>query len=247
MRHRPRHTIRSQKWAVGGNSAATVLHALSFCGSVSLLLSPFSAISQRLHAPHPSSRLSQKARASPLSHSLGFLGDRPVELGAWWAAQQVRALLVYLPAKFFSTCRPPPKFSKRQRPSLPQLPFLLLNLIFRLPQDVSQAHLRIPSYQTPWPSRFVESVLRRLWLRKSFLRLQMPSFIDVLPAASRTTMLTTPPSLSTPQNTPAATAPISSHAQQPGVASIKEGECLFATFRLLGQRETTKKLVLTPL
>jgi len=29
---------------------------------------------------------------------------------------------------------------------------------------------------------------------------------------------------STPQNTPATTAPISSHAQQPGVASIKEGE-----------------------
>lgn len=28
---------------------------------------------------------------------------------------------------------------------------------------------------------------------------------------------------STPQNTPASNAPISSHAQQPGVASIKEG------------------------
>lgn len=36
-------------------------------------------------------------------------------------------------------------------------------------------------------------------------------------------MLTTPPSISTPQNTPATAAPISSHAQQPGVASIKEG------------------------
>lgn len=29
----------------------------------------------------------------------------------------------------------------------------------------------------------------------------------------------------TPQNTPANNAPISSHAQQPGVASIKEGVC----------------------
>lgn len=32
------------------------------------------------------------------------------------------------------------------------------------------------------------------------------------------------PVLSTPQNTPANAAPISSRAQQPGVASIKEGE-----------------------
>lgn len=39
------------------------------------------------------------------------------------------------------------------------------------------------------------------------------------------TMLTTPPS-STPQNTPATNAPISSRAQQPGVASIKEGKCV---------------------
>lgn len=226
------------------------LLCFTHCSSVAqspfcCLPSPLSHSASTLHTPLPAS---PRRLERPLFHTVWvFLGDRPVELGAWWAAQQVRALLVYLPAKFFSTCRPPPKFSKRQRPSLPQLPFLLLNLIFRLPQDVSQAHLRIPSYQTPWPSRFVESVLRRLWLRKSFLRLQMPSFIDVLPAASRTTMLTTPPSLSTPQNTPAATAPISSHAQQPGVASIKEGEYLFATFRLLGQRETTKKLVLTPL
>lgn len=37
-------------------------------------------------------------------------------------------------------------------------------------------------------------------------------------------LLTTPPSSSTPQNTPLNNAPISSHAQQPGVASIKEGE-----------------------
>lgn len=32
------------------------------------------------------------------------------------------------------------------------------------------------------------------------------------------------PAFSTPQNTPAATAPITSRAQQPGVASIKEGK-----------------------
>lgn len=35
---------------------------------------------------------------------------------------------------------------------------------------------------------------------------------------------------STPQNTPANNAPISSHAQQPGVASIKEGTCLLVRF-----------------
>lgn len=39
----------------------------------------------------------------------------------------------------------------------------------------------------------------------------------------RNTLLTSLP-FSTPQNTPLNTAPISSHAQQPGVASIKEGE-----------------------
>lgn len=35
---------------------------------------------------------------------------------------------------------------------------------------------------------------------------------------------------STPQNTPANNAPISSHAQQPGVASIKEGRSLHPVF-----------------
>jgi len=42
------------------------------------------------------------------------------------------------------------------------------------------------------------------------------------------TPLTEPRSCSTPQNTPANNAPISSHAQQPGVASIKEGMSLFS-------------------
>jgi hypothetical protein len=34
----------------------------------------------------------------------------------------------------------------------------------------------------------------------------------------------------TPQNTPANNAPISSHAQQPGVASIKEGNIATGSF-----------------
>lgn len=34
------------------------------------------------------------------------------------------------------------------------------------------------------------------------------------------------PTSSTPQNTPANNAPISSHAQQPGVASISEGKLI---------------------
>ncbi len=38
---------------------------------------------------------------------------------------------------------------------------------------------------------------------------------------------------STPQNTPANAAPISSHAQQPGVGTIKEGAFDFAHFVLL--------------
>lgn len=92
-----------------------------------------------------STLLATKASEDPLSHSLGrffFLGDRPVELGAWWAAQQVQkseratgtsaaaAEVVTSPKaqcpNFFSTYRPPPEFSKRQRPLLSQLPFIPL-------------------------------------------------------------------------------------------------------------------------
>lgn len=40
-------------------------------------------------------------------------------------------------------------------------------------------------------------------------------------------MLIVPHLASTPQNTPANNAPISSHAQQPGVASIREGKASF--------------------
>jgi len=37
---------------------------------------------------------------------------------------------------------------------------------------------------------------------------------------------------STPQNTPATAAPISSRAQQPGLSSLKEGMCQTAVWQL---------------
>ena len=45
---------------------------------------------------------------------------------------------------------------------------------------------------------------------------------------------------STPQNTPANNAPISSHAQQPGVGTIKEGTLItFVPHRVLGPTANT--------
>lgn len=156
---------------------------------------------------------------------------------------------------FFQLIAPPPKFSKRQRPPSSQLsispstspPF----------PDIYLLLLWLVSNPAPWPNPFEaseptclslrESPLPRLILRFPRPGLPLFSMPSLFCVVSASDLLTTPPSLSTPQNTPLNNAPISSHAQQPGVASIKEGESLsFAARGILVSSPPLSSFTLTP-
>lgn len=87
------------------------------------------------------------------------------------------------------------------------------------------SYRRLTNYsQWPSPSRTDGPTLRRMYSPDSLVA--SPSCICSLSRQRRCSIIviTNTMSSSTPQNTPLNNAPISSHAQQPGVASIKEGE-----------------------